>query len=100
MEKFTILVIYKAKNEGDREAFVKELTEQGVLGAIRNEDGCLSYDYYYSNEDKCELALYEKWESREHQRVHMTQPHMKSAMEIKAKYIDSVQLKKIDITNL
>lgn len=100
MEGFTILVIYKARNEGDRESFVRELTEKGVLEAIRGEDGCLAYDYYYSNEDKITLALYERWESAEHQRVHMTQPHMKTAMEIKSKYIDSVKLKRIDISDL
>ena len=100
MDNFTILVIYKAKNEGDREAFVKELTEKGVLDAIRAENGCLNYDYYFSNEDKCVLALYEKWETKEHQRVHMTQPHMALAMEIKSKYIESAELKRIDIKNL
>ncbi len=100
MKYFTILVIYKAKNEGDREAFVKELTDTGVLDAIRNEDGCHAYDYYFSNEDDKTLVLYERWESTEHQKIHMTQPHMKAAMEIKSKYIDTVQLKKIDISEL
>ena len=100
MNSFTILVIYNAKNEGDRESFVKELTEKGVLDAIRGEDGCQAYEYYYSNEDAKVLALYEKWESPEHQKIHMTQPHMKTAMEIKSKYIDSVKLKKINITDL
>jgi len=100
MESFTILVIYKANKEGDREAFVNELTQKGVLDAIRSEDGCQSYDYYYSNEDKITLALYESWESPEHQKIHMTQPHMKTAMEIKGKYISSVKLKRIDIKDL
>ena len=100
MENFTILVIYKAKSVGDRENFVKELTERGVLTAIRNEDGCHAYDYYFSNEDEKTLVLYEKWESPAHQKVHMTQPHMKTAMDIKAKYIESVELKKIDICDL
>ena len=100
MENFTILVIYKAKSVGDRENFVKELTERGVLTAIRNEDGCFAYDYYFSNEDEKTLVLYEKWESPAHQKVHMTQPHMKTAMEIKSKYIESVELKKIDICDL
>ena len=100
MENFTILVIYKAKSVGDRENFVKELTERGVLTAIRNEDGCFAYDYYFSNEDEKTLVLYEKWESPAHQKVHMTQPHMKTAMDIKAKYIESVELKKVDISNL
>ncbi len=100
MENFTILVIYKAKSVGDRENFVKELTESGVLTAIRNEDGCFAYDYYFSNEDEKTLVLYEKWESPAHQKVHMTQPHMKTAMDIKAKYIESVELKRIDIKDL
>ena len=100
MENFTILVIYKAKSVGDRENFVKELTERGVLTAIRNEDGCHAYDYYFSNEDEKTLVLYEKWESPAHQKVHMTQPHMKTAMDIKAKYIESVELKRIDIKDL
>ena len=100
MENFTILVIYKAKSENERELFVKELTESGVLNAIRSEDGCLAYDYYFSNEDKCKLVLYEKWASREHQKVHMTMPHMTTAMEIKSKYIDSAELKQIDIKSL
>lgn len=100
MDNFTILVIYKAKYDGAREKYVKELTEKGVLDAIRAENGCLNYEYYYSNEDKCVLALYEKWESAEHQRVHMTQPHMALAMEIKSKYIESAELKQIDIKNL
>ena len=100
MENFTILVIYKAKSVGDRENFVKELTECGVLTAIRNEDGCHAYDYYFSNEDEKTLVLYEKWESPAHQKVHMTQPHMKTAMDIKAKYIESVELKRVDIKDL
>ena len=100
MNEFTILVIYKAKGEDMREAFVRELTESGVLDAIRNEDGCMAYDYYYSHDDKNALVLYEKWESTEHQKVHMTQPHMKTAMEIKGKYIESAVLKKIEIGEL
>jgi quinol monooxygenase YgiN len=40
--------------------------------------------------------LYEIWESKEHQGVHMTQPHMADAMNIKNKYISSVTLKKLN----
>ena len=97
---FTILVIYKAKYDGAREDFVKELTEKGVLDAIRKENGCFNYDYYYSNEDKLKLVLFEKWESQEHQKIHMTQPHMATAMNIKSKYIEKAELKQIDINDL
>ena len=67
MENFTILVIYKAKTEGAREQFVAELTKSGVLSAIRAEKGCLNYEYYFSNEDKCKIVLFEKWENIEQQ---------------------------------
>ena len=100
MENFTILVIYNLKNDGDREAIVKEMTESGVLNAIRNEDGCYIYDYYYPVENAKQLVLYEKWESIEHQKVHMTQPHMKTAKEITGKYVESVSVKKIDLSDL
>ena len=100
MENFTICVIYKAKEKGAREAFLCELTEKGIVDLIRNENGCFAYDYYFSNEDEKTLVLYEKWESPAHQKVHMTQPHMKTAMEIKSKYIESVQLKRVDISDL
>ena len=100
MDKFTILVIYTLKNQGDREAIVKEMLESGVLNAIRNEDGCISYDYYYPVENAKELVLFETWESPEHQKVHMIQPHMKRAKEITSKYVESVKVKKIDLADL
>ena len=34
------------------------------------------------------VLLIEKWKSEEHQRVHMTQPHMARLKELKAQYID------------
>ena len=98
--KFYNFGIYKAKTEGAREQFVAELTKSGVLSAIRAEKGCLNYEYYFSNEDKCKIVLFEKWESIEHQKIHMTQPHMATAMEIKGKYIESATLKKIELSSL
>lgn len=97
MEAFTICVIYKAKSEADRIAFVDEMKSSGVLDLIRGEDGCLKYEYYFSTEDKNKIALFEQWRDKEAQGVHMTQPHMKTAMGIKGKYIESVELKEIKI---
>ena len=33
---------------GKREEFVEGLKEAGIVDAIRAEDGCIQYDYYYS----------------------------------------------------
>ena len=97
MADFIIAVRYTFKEEGGREKAVKEMTESGVLSAIRSENGCLTYDYYYSANDPKALALYEEWESAEHQKIHMTQPHMKTAMEIMGKYTESVTIKKLTV---
>lgn len=97
MEKFTICVIYQAKSEKDRGLFVRELTDSGILDLIRNEAGCLRYEYFNAVEDQKKLVLLEEWENKACQELHMTQPHMKSVMEIKGKYIEKAELKQIKI---
>ena len=91
-----IYVKYTAK-EGCRETFLREIVEQGILTAIRNEDGCIMYDYYLSAQDENVVLLLEQWVSEEHQRIHMQQPHMKPLMEIKDKYISDVTLGKVEL---
>lgn len=61
---------------GKREEFVEQVTAQGILDAIRAEDGNHRYEYFYCSDDETKLLLIETWESRAHQQVHMTQPHM------------------------
>ena len=87
MEELMLYVRYQAK-PGCREKFVRQLVEEGILTLIRQEDGCLAYDYYFSAQDENELLLIERWQSAEHQRVHMQQPHMARLKELKAQYID------------
>ena len=98
MADFIIAVRYTFKEEGGREKAVKEMTESGVLAAIRNEDGCLTYDYYFPVEEPKTLALYEEWESAQHQKIHMTQPHMKTALEIMGKYTESTVIKRLTVS--
>lgn len=81
-----LTVIYKAK-EGCAKAFVEELEKSGVASAVRAEDGCIHYDYYYSAKDENEVFLFEEWQSERHQQIHLTQPHIATLKEIKAKYI-------------
>ena len=81
---------------GKREAFIQKVKETGVLDAIRNEDGCLKYDYYLSEKDACELLLIEQWESFSHQQTHLTQPHMDTLRSFKGDYITDTQLGEIE----
>lgn len=91
MEELTLFVKYTAK-PGMRETFVRTLVEKGIVTAIRNETGCICYDYYFSAQDENVVLLVEKWESAEHQRIHMTQPHMAELMAIKEQYVSDTVL--------
>ncbi len=88
---FTIYVKFEC-HEGKREAFVQKVREQGILEAIRAEDGCHRYDYYFSEENENELLLLEAWETKHHQEVHMTQSHMERLRELNAEHIVSATL--------
>lgn len=78
-----------------REAFIQQVKRTGVLEAIRAEDGCLKYDYYLSEKDPDELLLIEQWETKAHQQVHLTQPHMDTLRSFKGDYITQTQLGEI-----
>ena len=93
-EQLTLYVRFTAK-DGCREAFVREIVEAGILTLIRQEAGCLAYDYYFSAQDENVVLLIERWESAEHQRIHMQQPHMTHLREIKDKYIAATKLGRV-----
>ena len=82
---------------GKREEFVEAVKAAGVLDAIRAENGCLGYDYYYSDSDPCELLLIEAWESKEHQQVHIGQPHMATLRSLKAGRVESGKLGEFEL---
>ena len=94
MNDLILYVRYRAK-DGCRERFVREIVEQGILTLIRAEEGCLSYDYYFSAQDENEVLLIEHWEGEEYQRVHMQQPHMAKLRTIKEQYIEDTQLGRV-----
>ena len=61
--------------------------------AIRAEDGCHRYDYYFSDSDPNELLLVEAWETKQHQQIHIEQPHMARLRAIKDDYVASTVLR-------
>ena len=93
---YTIYVVFNCKQD-KREAFVERVKKEGILSAILNEDGCVKYDYYFSEADKNQLLLVEAWESKHHQQVHIEKPHMAKLRELKDEYIESTTLKEFEI---
>ena len=82
---------------GKREAFIEKMKETGVLDAVRAEDGCKKYDYYLSESNPDELLLIEQWETKEHQQIHVGQPHMDTMREFRDDYIIKGTLGEIDL---
>ena len=93
---YTIYVVFKTV-DGKREQFIEKVKSEGIVDAVRAEDGCLRYDYYFSEKDKNEILLIEAWESAEHQKAHITQPHMARLREIKPDYILSTTLGEFEL---
>jgi quinol monooxygenase YgiN len=80
-----------------REGFIQKMKDTGILSAIRAEDGCHMYDYYLSEEDPNEILLIEQWETKQHQQVHIGQPHMAQMREFKDDYIAKTALGEIEL---
>ena len=93
---YNIYVVFKCF-EGKREAFVEKVKALGIVDAVRNEDGCYRYDYYYSEKDPSELLLIEAWETKKHQQIHIEQPHMAKLREFKGDYITNTLLGEIEL---
>ena len=93
---YTIYVKFTCLPE-KREAFIRKVTETGILAAIRGEDGCIKYDYYLSEKDPNELLLIEQWETKNHQQVHISQPHMAQLRQFKADYICDTVLGEVEL---
>ncbi len=93
---YKIYVIFKCY-PNKRESFVERVRSEGILADIRAEDGCLRYDYYFSESDKNELLLIEAWETAEHQKVHIAQPHMDRLRGFKDDYVESTTLGEFEL---
>ncbi len=83
---YTIYVIFKCI-PGKREEYIKTLQAEGIVDAVRGEDGCIRYDYYFSEKDPDEILLIEAWESKRHQEIHLGQPHMERLRALKPDFV-------------
>ena len=89
-----VYVTYHCK-KGMGKAFVNALEESGLAAACRNDAGNIQYRYYYGADDPDEVVLLEKWEDSESLALHAAQPHMKDIGACKEKYVDTVEIVKL-----
>ena len=93
---YTIYVVFKTL-DGKREEYINRLYKEGIVDAVRAEDGCIRYDYYFSEKDKNEILLIEAWETKQHQANHIETPHMARLREIKGDYVLSTTLGEFEL---
>ena len=93
---YTIYVKFECLPQ-KREAFIERVKETGILDEIRAENGCIKYDYYLSEKDPNEILLIEQWKSKNHQQIHINQPHMARLREFKGEYILSTVFGEIEL---
>ena len=93
---YTIYVVFKCV-PGKREEYIERLKSEGIVDAVRKEDGCIRYDYYFSEKDKDEILLIEAWESKHHQEIHIEQPHMARLRELKPEFVISARLGEFEL---
>ncbi len=77
---------------GMRETFLQNVQAQGILDAVRHEEGCLQYDYYLPVEASDTLLLVERWRDQAAQQVHLTTPHMAQLGKIKEQCVLHTQI--------
>ena len=81
----TINIRYTGTNGNARE-FAKEMTDTGIVEAIRAEAGNLRYEYYQPLDDPETILLIDSWSNQEALDVHHQSPMMESIAALREKY--------------
>lgn len=93
---YQIYVVFKCV-PGKREEYIEKINAEGIADAVRKEDGCIRYDYYFSEKDPDEILLIEEWETQKHQQIHIEQPHMARLREMKPDYVLTTTLGEFEL---
>ena len=86
MKHLLILVTYKVKS-GMRDAFLKTMSESGILEEVLKEDGIVRYHYYLDESNPDIILLVEEWLTAEHQKKVLVRRHLARFQPIKGEYI-------------
>ena len=81
----TINIYYTGKNGSARE-FAKEMTESGIVSAIRAEEGNLRYEYFLPLEDPETVLLIDSWSDQAALDRHHGSPMMERIKELRERY--------------
>lgn len=92
MSKMVLHVSY-ACPRAVAEGFIREMKESGVYEAVKNEEGCERYDYFFPAEGDG-FFLVEQWRDEEALAKHSTGEAMAALKKIKAAYAMETTIEK------
>ena len=92
-ERIVLNVTYTAK-PGQGPAFAQALAQDGVLGRVRQEAGCLQYELFSAVETPDRLLLVEGWASQGEMDAHCAGENFKTMQAIEGRYVDGVDVKR------
>ena len=78
--------LYYSGVNGNARKFAEEMTESGVVSAIRAEPGNLKYEYFFPREDEETVLLIDSWADQQALDVHHASPMMAKIAELREKY--------------
>ena len=81
----TVNLYYTGKN-GSARAFAEEMTQSGLVAAIRAEEGNLRYEYFFPMEDPETVLLIDQWRDQAALDFHHKSPMMQEIARLRTKY--------------
>lgn len=81
----TVNIYYTGKN-GSARQFAREMTDTGVVGRIRGEEGNLRYEYFLPVDDPETVLLIDSWTGQAAIDAHHASPMMAEITALREKY--------------
>lgn len=78
--------LYYTGKDGSAKAFAKEMTERGIVDAVRREEGNERYEYFFPMDDEETVLLIDRWKNQEAIDLHHKSEMMKQIAELRDKY--------------
>lgn len=81
----TVNIYYTGIN-GNARKFAEEMTEKGIVEAIREEKGNLKYEYFFPMNDPETVLLIDSWKDQNSIDIHHQSPMMNEIIRLREKY--------------
>ena len=78
--------IYYTGKDGSARQFAREMTDTGVVGRIRGEEGNLRYEYFLPMDDPETVLLIDSWTGQAAIDAHHASPMMAEITALREKY--------------